>query len=49
LPNATKSLYWLLLGMFLEAIFQSFSSMSFKPIQGYLLGLQDGSAKKIIS
>ena len=49
LPNATKSFYWLLLGMFLEAIFQSFSSMSFKPIQGYLLGLQDGSAKKIIS
>jgi len=48
-PNATISFYWLLLGMFLEAIFQSFSSLSLKPIQGYLLGLQDGSAKKIIS
>jgi glycosyltransferase involved in cell wall biosynthesis len=48
-PSATISFYWLLLGMFLESIFQSFSSMSFKPIQGYLLGLQDGSAKKIIS
>ena len=32
-----------------KAIFQSFSSMSFKPIQGYLLGLRDGSAKKIKS
>jgi GT2 family glycosyltransferase len=48
-PNATISFYWLLLGMFLEAMFQSFSSVSLKPIQGYLLGLQDGSAKKIIS
>lgn len=47
-PIATISFYWLLLGMFLEAIFQSFSCVSFKPIQGYLLGLQDGSAKKII-
>ena len=48
-PGAAISFYWLLLGMLLESIFQSFSSMSFKPIQGYLLGLQDGSAKKIIS
>ena len=48
-PNAAISFYWLLLGMLLESIFQSFSSKSFKPIQGYLLGLQDGSAKKIIS
>jgi glycosyltransferase involved in cell wall biosynthesis len=48
-PSAAISFYWLLLGMFLEAIFQSFSSVSLKPIQGYLLGLQDGSAKKIIS
>ena len=47
--NAAISFYWLLLGMFLEAIFQSFSSVSLKPIKGYLLGLHDGSAKKIIS
>jgi GT2 family glycosyltransferase len=48
-PNAAVSFYWLLLGMLLESIFQSLSSMSFKPIQGYLSGLQDGSTKKIIS
>ena len=48
-PSAAISFYWLLLGMLLEAIFQSFSSVSLKPIQGYLLGLQDGFAKKIIS
>ena len=48
-PSAAISFYWLLLGMLLEAIFQSFSCVSFKPIQGYLLGLLDGSAKKIIS
>jgi GT2 family glycosyltransferase len=48
-PNAAMSFYWLLLGMLLGVIFQSFSSMSFKPIQGYLLGLRDGSAKKIKS
>ncbi len=47
--NAAISFYWLLLGMFLEAIFQSFSSVSLKPIKGYLFGLKDGSAKKIIS
>ena len=47
--NAAIFFYWLLLGMFLEAIFQSFSSLSLKPIKGYLLGLHDGSAKKIIS
>jgi GT2 family glycosyltransferase len=49
LPNAMISFYWLLLGLFLELIFQSFSSMSFKPIRFYLLGLRDGYAKKIIS
>ena len=47
--NATISFYWLLLGMLLEAIFQSFSCLSFKPIQGYILGLRDGYTKKIIS
>ena len=47
--NATISFYWLLLGMLLEAIFQSFSCLSFKPIQGYMLGLRDGYTKKIIS
>jgi len=46
-PNATIPFYWLLLGMLLQVIFQSFLSKSFKPIQGYLLGLRDGS-KKII-
>jgi len=48
-PSATISFYWLLIGMLLEAIFQSFSCLSFKPIQGYMLGLRDGYTKKIIS
>jgi len=48
-PSATISFYWLLIGMLLEALFQSFSSVSLKPIHGYLLGLQDGYAKKITS
>jgi glycosyltransferase involved in cell wall biosynthesis len=48
-PNAAISFYWLLLGMLLEAMLQSFSCVSFKPIHGYILGLQDGYAKKIIS
>jgi GT2 family glycosyltransferase len=48
-PSAAISFYWLLLGMLLEAIFQSFSFLSFKPIQGYMLGLRDGYTKKIIS
>ena len=48
-PNAPISFYWLLFGMLLETIFQSFSCLSFKPIQGYILGLRDGYTKKIIS
>ncbi|CAM8427288.1 COG1216 Predicted glycosyltransferases [Candidatus Methylopumilus universalis] len=48
-PNATISFNWLLLGMLLESIFQSFSNISFKPIQGYFLGVRDGFAKKIIA
>jgi len=48
-PHAAISFYWLLLGMLLEAIFQSFSCFSFKPIQGYLLGFRDGYTKKIFS
>jgi glycosyltransferase involved in cell wall biosynthesis len=49
LPSAAISFYWLLIGMLLEALFQSFSCLSFKPIQGFLLGFIDGFAKKIIS
>ena len=48
-PSAAISFYWLLLGMLLESMFQSFSCVSFKPIQGYMLGLRDGYTKKIIS
>lgn len=48
-PNATISFNWLLLGMLFESIFQAFSNMSFKPIQGYFLGVRDGFAKKIIA
>ena len=47
-PWATFSLSWLLLGMFIESVFQSYSSRSFGPIRGYFCGLRDGFVKKII-
>jgi glycosyltransferase involved in cell wall biosynthesis len=46
-PSAAISFNWLLLGMLLEAMFQSFSCVTFKPIQGYLLGFRDGYEKNI--
>lgn len=45
---AKFALTWLLFGMFLEALLQSYSARSFEPIHGYLLGLRDGFAKKVI-
>jgi len=47
-PGATFALPWLLLGMLLEAVFQSFSARSFGPLNGYFAGLHDGFAKKIL-
>ena len=48
-PNAMISFFWLILGMIIVSIFESFLSMSFRPIQYFLLGLRDGFEKKIIS
>lgn len=47
-PGATFALPWLLSGMLLEAIFQSYSARSLDPIQGYFVGLRDGFAKKVV-
>ncbi|MDP3086727.1 MAG: glycosyltransferase family 2 protein [Methylotenera sp.] len=47
-PGATLALIWLLLGMFLEVLFQSYSARSFEPVQGYFSGLCDGFAKQVI-
>ena len=47
-PWATLSLSWLLLGMLIESLFQSYLSRSFGPVHGYFRGLQDGFVKKII-
>jgi glycosyltransferase involved in cell wall biosynthesis len=44
---ATLSFFWLLLGMFFEAIFQSFSSKSAAPIRGFFLGLFDGVKRRL--
>lgn len=48
-PGATFALPWLLLGMFFESIFQSYSARSFGPLQGYFAGLRDGFAKKVLT
>lgn len=48
-PGSTFALPWLLLGMFLEAVFQSCSARTLGPLQGYFLGLRDGFGKKIVS
>lgn len=46
---AIFSFFWLLLGLFIESVFQSCSSVSFAPIRGYFLGLRDGFVKKVIN
>lgn len=48
-PYATISFFWLLLGMMLEATFQSLSSLSLGPIKGYFLGIRQGLLKKLVS
>lgn len=47
-PGATYALSWLLLGMLLESVFQSYSARSLEPLQGYCAGLRDGFAKKVV-
>lgn len=46
-PNATIFFILVLLGMFLEAAFQSLSEKSFDPMRGYFLGVRDGISKEI--
>jgi GT2 family glycosyltransferase len=48
-PYATISFTWVLVGMFLEAIFQSALSYSIDPIKGYVQGLKEGFGKKLIT
>ena len=47
-PGATFALPWLLLGMFLEAVVQSYSAQSLGPLRGYFAGLRDGFARKVV-
>ena len=47
-PGATFALLWLLFGMFLEAVFQSYSARSCGPLHGYLVGLHYGLVKKLV-
>ena len=47
-PWATFSLSWLLLGMLIESLFQSYLSRSFGPVHGYFCGMRDGFVKKVI-
>jgi GT2 family glycosyltransferase len=47
LPGATVSVYWLMVGLFFEAIFQSYSVRSFGPLQGFFAGIRDGVTKEI--
>lgn len=44
---AIPSFFWLLLGMFFEAILQSFLSKSAAPIRGFFVGLFDGYKRKL--
>lgn len=47
-PGATFALPWLLLGMLMEAVFQSYSARSLGPLHGYFAGLRDGFARKVV-
>ncbi len=47
-PGANFALPWLLLGMLLESVVQSYSVRSLGPLQGYFAGLRDGFAKKVV-
>lgn len=46
--GATFALPWLLLGMLMEAVFQSYSARSLGPLHGYFAGLRDGFARKVV-
>ena len=47
--GSTVALPWLLFGMFLEGLLESYSVRSLDPVLGYFLGLFDGFKKKIVS
>lgn len=46
-PGATFALPWLLLGLFVESLFQAFSSRSVGCIRGFFSGVRQGFARKI--
>ena len=46
--GANISFLWLLIGLFLEAIYQSFSARSVEVLKGFFSGLVEGFRKKII-
>ncbi|HLF97486.1 MAG TPA: glycosyltransferase family 2 protein [Methylococcaceae bacterium] len=46
-PGSALVLPWLLVGLLLEAAFQSLTVRSFGPLRGYFLGVSDGFAKRI--
>lgn len=48
-PGIGVSLYWLLIGLFFEAAFQSLSVRSFGPVLGYFGGLRDGFSKRTVA
>ena len=47
-PGATAALPWLLLGLFLEASFQSLAAGSIAPLKGYFAGMREGCAKRVV-
>ncbi len=46
---ARTSFIWVLVGMFLEAVFQSILSYSLNPLEGYFQGVREGFSKKLVS
>lgn len=47
-PGSTIALPWLLLGLFIEAVYQSVSARSFSVIRGFFAGMLEGFNKKLM-
>ena len=47
-PWATPAFFWLLVGLFFEALFQAITLRSFDVLRGFFAGLREGLAKRII-
>jgi GT2 family glycosyltransferase len=41
-PFASLSLFWLLIGLMLDAVVKSFNDQSLEPLKGYINGVEDG-------